>query len=128
MELFEKVCYLIEEQDMTKKEFANKFLSLNPKLRTTGEAPSLSSIYNYLTGKREIKVELIPYIAETLEVKEQELFEFNIEYLAEYNYAHSKEIREIIQLLEYLPSIAIKNLQKSLQEYKKIVDNGFEIK
>ena len=128
MELFEKVNYLIKEKNMTKKEFANKFLSLNPKLRTTGEAPSISSIYNYLTGKREIKVEHIPYIAETLEVKEQELFEFNIEYLAEYNYAHSKEVREIIKLLEYLPAVAIKNLKSSLEEYKKISDKGFQIK
>lgn len=126
MELFEKINYLIVEKNMTKKEFANKFLSLNPKLRTTGEAPSLSSIYNYLTGKREIKVELIPYIAETLEVKEQELFEFDIEYLAEYNYAQSKEVREIIQLLEYLPTVAIKNLKLRLEEYKKLCEKGFE--
>lgn len=126
MELFEKINYLIVEKNMTKKEFANKFLSLNPRLRTTGEAPSLSSIYNYLTGKREIKVELIPYIAETLEVKEQELFEFDIEYLAEYNYAQSKEVREIIQLLEYLPTVAIKNLRLRLEEYKKLCEKGFE--
>ena len=126
MELFEKVNYLINEKGMNKKEFANKFLSLEPKLRTTGEAPSLASIYSYLKGKREIKVELIPYIAETLEVKEQELFEFNLEYLAEYNYAQSKEVREIVDLLEYLPTIAIKNLKSRLQEYKKICDKGFE--
>ena len=126
MELFEKVNYLITEKGMSKKEFANKFLSLNPRLRTTGEAPSLSSIYNYLTGKREIKVELIPYIAEALEVKEQELFEFNLEYLAEYNYAQSKEIREIVQLLEYLPTIAIEKLKSRLEEYKKLCHKGFE--
>lgn len=126
MELYEKVNYLIAEKDMNKKEFANKFLSLNPKLRTTGEAPSLSSIYNYLTGKREIKVELIPYIAEALDVKEQELFEFNLEYLAEYNYAQSKEVREIIDLLEYLPTVAVKNLRSRLEEYKKLCEKGFD--
>jgi len=126
MELFEKVNYLIAEKNMNKKEFANKFLSLNPKLRTTGEAPSLSSIYNYLTGKREIKVELIPYFAEALEVKEQELFEFNLEYLAEYNYAQSKEVREIVQLLEYLPTVAVKSLKLRLEEYKKLCKKGFE--
>ena len=36
--------------------------------------PSLPSIYNYLNGNREIKAELIPYIAKALEVSEQELF------------------------------------------------------
>ena len=76
MEVFEKINYLINEKNMTKKEFADKFLSLNPKLRTTGEAPSYSSIYGYLSGRREIKIELIPYIAEALNVKEQELFNF----------------------------------------------------
>jgi len=59
-----------------------------------------------------MKVELIPYIAETLEVKEQEFFEFNFEYLAEYNYAQSKEVREIVDLLEYLPTVAVKNLNQ----------------
>jgi len=126
MELFEKVNYLINEKEMTKKEFANKFLSLEPKLRTTGEAPSLASIYSYLSGKREIKVELIPYIAEALDVKEQELFEFNLEYLAEYNYAQSKEVREIVDLLEYLPTIAIKDLKMRLEEHKKLCKKGFD--
>ena len=55
------------------------------------------------------------------------LSEFNIEYLAEYNYAHSKEVREIIKLLEYLPAVAIKNLKSSLEEYKKNSDKGFQI-
>ena len=103
MELFEKVNYLIVEKNMTKKEFANKFLALNPKLRTTGEAPSFASIYSYLSGKREIKVELISFIAETLDVKEQELFEFDIEYKTEYNYKKSKDVRDVIELLQYLP-------------------------
>ncbi len=71
-------------------------------------------------------MELIPYIAEALEVKEQELFEFNLEYLAEYNYAQSKEVREIIQLLEYLPTLAIENLKSRLEEYKKLCEKGFD--
>jgi transcriptional regulator with XRE-family HTH domain len=125
MEFFEKVNYLIHEQGMSKKEFANKFLSLRPKLKSTGEAPSLASIYSYLTGKREIKVELIPYIAEALNVKEQELFEFNIEYSTEYNYVKSKDIREIIELLQYLPTLALRELKSKLYEYKKIYKEGF---
>lgn len=120
MEFFEKVNYLIDEKGMSKKEFAKKFLSLEPRLRTTGKPPSLGSIYSYLTGKREIKVELIPYIAEALGVKEQELFEFDIEYASSYNYKKSKEVREIIDLLHYLPNSKLKELKDSLLEYKAL--------
>ncbi|MDD5401361.1 MAG: helix-turn-helix transcriptional regulator [Sulfurimonas sp.] len=55
------------------------------KLKSTGEIPSEQTIYGYLNGKRELKAELIPYIAEVLEVDEQELFRFDIEYASEYN-------------------------------------------
>ncbi len=122
MEFYEKVNYLIKEQNMTKKEFANKFFALNPKLRTTGEAPSLGSIYSYLTGKREIKVELIPYIAEVLGVSEQELFSFDIEYACDYNHRHSKEVREIIHLLQYAPKGAIENIRNYLSKYQTLQD------
>lgn len=125
MEVFEKINYLIQEKSMNKKEFATKFLSLRPKLRTTGEAPSVASIYSYLTGKREIKVELIPYIAEALDVREQELFEFNVEYSTDYNKVKSKEVREIIDLLQYLPNPAIESLKERLYEYRDVYKKGF---
>ncbi len=122
MEFYEKVNYLIKEQNMTKKDFANKFFASNPRLRTTGEAPSISSIYSYLSGKREIKVELIPYIAEVLGVAEQELFSFDIEYACEYNHRHSKEVREIISLLQYAPKMTIENIRNQLLKYKTLHD------
>jgi hypothetical protein len=127
MELYEKINYLINEQSLSKKEFSQKFLALNPKLRTTGEAPSTASIYSYLTGKREIKVELIPYMAEALAVKEQELFQFDIEYATEYDQKKSKEVREILDLLQYLPPIAIKNLKEQLKKYKDLNTEGFNL-
>jgi len=120
MELFEKINYLIEEKGLSKKKFTNRFLALEPRLRTTGNPPSIGSIYSYLSGKREIKVELIPYIAEALEVKEQELFEFNIEYSTEYNYSQSKEVREIINLLQYLPASKLRELKEGLSKYKAL--------
>ena len=122
---YEKINYLIEEKGMSKKEFASKFLDLNPRLRTTGEPPSLSSVYNYLSGKREIKVELIPYMAEALGVREQEIFEFDIEYSSNYNYKHSKEIREIIDLLQYLPPNGVHDLKEKLYQYKVLYEKGF---
>ncbi|MEA2017597.1 MAG: helix-turn-helix transcriptional regulator [Campylobacterota bacterium] len=126
MEVYEKINYLIKEKFLTKKDFANKFLSLEPKLRTTGEAPSIGSIYSYLTGKREIKIELIPYIAEALNVKEQELFEYNIEYSTEYNFLKSKDVREILELLQYLPNNSIKDLKLKLYEYKNLHNKSFK--
>lgn len=118
MEFYEKVNYLIKEQNMTKKEFSDKFLFLEPKLRTTGEAPSIGSIYSYLSGKREIKVELIPYIAEVLGVSEQELFSFDIEYAVKY----SKEIRELIHLLQYAPKVTIEQIRDQLLKYKELYE------
>ncbi|QHG91781.1 XRE family transcriptional regulator [Sulfurimonas sp. CVO] len=124
MEVFEKINYLINEKNMTKKEFADKFLSLNPKLRTTGEAPSYSSIYGYLSGRREIKIELIPYIAEALNVKEQELFNFDLEYSTEFNIRYSKDVREIINLLQYAPKNMIEHIKLTLQKFKKSYEDG----
>ncbi len=123
MQLFEKINYLIEEKKLSKKEFTDIFLSLEPRLRTTGNPPSIGSVYSYLSGKREIKVELIPYIAEALGVKEQELFEFNIEYATEYNYNKSKEVHEIIDLLQYLPNTKLRELKDGLIKYKSLNEN-----
>jgi len=120
LEVYEKINYLLNEKNMSKKKFADKFLSLNPRLRTTGEAPSYSSIYGYLSGRREIKVELIPYIAETLNVKEQELFNFNIEYSTEFNIRYSKDAREVLDLLQYAPKNMIEHIKATLQKFKKI--------
>ncbi|MBW6489371.1 helix-turn-helix transcriptional regulator [Sulfurimonas sp.] len=124
MEVFEKINYLISEKNMSKKEFADKFLSLNPRLRTTGEAPSYSSIYGYLSGRREIKIELIPYIAEALNIKEQELFNFDLEYSTEFNIRYSKDVREIIELIQYAPKNMIEHIKVTLQRFKKSYDDG----
>ena len=75
MEVFEKINVLIKEQGLNKKEFVKKLLLLEPKLKSTGEIPTEHAIYSYLNGNREIKIELIPYIAEALNITEQELFD-----------------------------------------------------
>jgi len=124
LEVFEKINYIINEKNMSKKEFADKFLSLNPRLRTTGEAPSYSSIYGYLSGRREIKIELIPYIADALNIKEQELFNFDLEYSTEFNIKYSKDIREIIELFQYAPKNMIEHIKLTLQKFKKNYEDG----
>jgi len=120
MEVFEKINYIMKEKNILKKNFVKSLLTLEPKLNSTGNTPTEQTIYRYLNGQRELKVELIPYIAEVLEVDEQELFRFDIEYATEYNIRYSKEVREILDLLQYAPKISIENIKKQLLEYKKL--------
>jgi len=126
MEVYEKINYIMDEKRISKKTFVDKLLSLEPRLKQTGEVPSVQTIYRYLNEQREIKIELIPYIAETLGIKEQELFEFDIEYSNEYNYTKSKDAREILDLLQYLPNNAIKDLKTRLYQYKDNYNKGFD--
>jgi len=120
MEVYEKINYLLQESNLKKKEFVRKLLDLEPKLKQTGEVPTEQTIYRYLNGIREIKIELIPYIAEVLGVSEQELFSFDIEYASEYNHRYSKEIREIIELLQYVPKVTLEQIKTQLLKYKEL--------
>jgi len=116
----DKIKYMIEEKNISKTDFAEKLLALEPKLNSTGKPPSLSTVYGYLNGRREIKIELIPYIAEVLNIREQELFEFDIEYATEFNYVRSKEVREIISLLRFVPPAKIIELKDNLMKFKEL--------
>lgn len=124
MEVWEKINYLLEEKKMTKHEFASKLIMLEPKLKRTSEIPSVQTILGYLYGKRELKVELIPYIAEVLGVDEQELFRFDIEYASEYNIRYSKDVREILDLLYYAPKPMIEHIKNALRKCKKSYEEG----
>lgn len=126
MEVWEKINYLLEEKKMTKQEFAHKLIMLEPKLKRTSEIPSVQTILGYLYGKRELKVELIPYIAEVLEVDEQELFHFDIEYASEYNIRYSKDAREILSLLYYAPKPIVEHIKILLRKYKKTYEEGIK--
>lgn len=75
MEVYEKINLLLLEKKLSKKDFAVKLRNLEPKLNSTMEIPSEKSIYAYLNGRIGIKIELIPYIAEVLEIPEQLLFD-----------------------------------------------------
>jgi transcriptional regulator with XRE-family HTH domain len=124
VEVWEKINYILAEKNISKKEFADKLTALEPKIKRTGETPSFHTILGYLYGKREIKIELIPYIAEALGVEEQELFSFDLEYAASYNYKQSKELREIVHLLRYAPQSVIIHMKEQLQKYKKLYDES----
>ncbi len=74
MEVYEKINNILKQQNITKREFAKRLIQIEPKLKSTGEIPTEKAIYGYLSGASSIKIELIPYIAETLRITEQELF------------------------------------------------------
>jgi len=126
MEVIDKINYLLKEKSLQKKEFTKMLQSLEPKLKSTGEIPSEQTIYGYLNGKRELKIELIPYIAEVLEVEEQEFFRFDIEYATEYNFRYSKDAREILDLLQYAPANMIEHIRTTLKGYKNYYEEGVE--
>ncbi len=122
MDIIEKINYLIKEKGLSKKAFAESLQNLQPTLKSTGNPPNIQTIYGYLNGKRELKVELIPYIAEVLGVSEQELFSFDIEYATEYNIRYSDEIREMIDLLAYAPKAVREEIRDLLLEIKNVSD------
>ena len=124
MEVWEKINYLLVEKGISKKDFVDKLIALEQKLKQTGEIPSIQTFYRYLNNQREIKVELIPYIAEALNISEQELFTNDIEFSNEYNYKYSKEAREILDLLKFTPRSAIDDIKNYLLKYKKIYNDG----
>jgi len=127
MRVADKINYLLEEKGLTKREFAKNLLALEPKLDSTGKPPHESTIYGYLNGGREIKIELIPYIAEVLGVSEQELFSSELEYSTNQNIKYSKEVREIISLITCTPHAYMEQILAQLQKYKKLLSESPKI-
>lgn len=126
MDIIEKINYLIKEKNLQKKDFVKLLQATEPKLKSTGEIPSEQTIYGYLNGKRELKIELIPYIAEVLGVDEQELFRFDIEYATEYNLRYSKDAREILDLLQYTPKPMLEQIKTAMRKFKKTYEEGMK--
>ena len=126
MNIVNKINYFVRERGMTKREFARRLSSLEPRLKRTGTVPSEQTIYGYLNGKREVKVELIPYIADVLGINEQELFSEEIEYIADYDARFSNEVRDIINLLYYAPRPFRIEIKELLENVKGGAENVFE--
>lgn len=147
MEVYEKINLYLKSKKISKKEFSKRLLSMNVKLRNTGEIPSENTIYAYLNGRIGIKIELIPYIAEVLEIPEQLLFDDSSRtrkiYLKHILQNASSEEKEFIKskvcqeqtskiyipkdrfhaiqdLLVYAPEIFLENLESTLKNYKDL--------
>ena len=73
--VYENINRLIKEKGWTKREFAQRLISLDATSKRTGERLGEKAIYAYLNGRSAIHVDLIPAIAEALQVSEQQLFE-----------------------------------------------------
>ena len=144
MEIYEKISHYIEIDRISKKEFAQKLVSLEPKSTKTGEIISEKIVYSYLSGHTAIKAYLIPYISDVLGVPEQFLFDESknsrmkmIKYISagltqeEKAYLQTvinedknrEEQEEIMTLLQYAPSPMLTKIKKSLLQIKSITQN-----
>lgn len=108
----------MQEKEISKKDFVKQLLLLEPKLKTTGEVPSEQTIYRYLNGQRELKVEILPYIAEVLGIDEGEFFKFDIEYASNHNIRYSKDVRELLELLQYVPKPTLEYIKTVFRHFK----------
>jgi transcriptional regulator with XRE-family HTH domain len=151
MEVYEKINLLIQEKGFSKKEFSDKLRNLEPKLSSTNEIPSEKSIYAYLSGRVNIQIELIPFIAEVLEIPEQVLFDSSdrgrmntLKYLSKDLNSKEKEFllkkldilkesgqtsiipkdiyHSIKDLLVYAPEPFLKKMESALKDYKALTD------
>ena len=141
MAVHEQINLLIEEKGLTKREFAKRLISLEPKSKRTGETMSEKAVYAYLSGKSVINADLIPYIADTLQVSEQSLFVENektrvrlLKHLLESLSDKEKKVIEkfyidalmperygdIVTLLPYASQSILEKIEQSLLEMKSI--------
>jgi len=147
MELYEKINSYLKDKKLSKREFAKRLIALEPKLRNTGEIPSENTIYAYLNGRIGIKIELISYVAEVLNIPEQLLFDDSsrlrklyLKYILgtisteETEFIKSKlcnnslksqritkdRFYTIHDLLKYAPDLFLDKLEGILKEYKEL--------
>ncbi|MDX9743101.1 MAG: hypothetical protein RBT59_04725 [Arcobacteraceae bacterium] len=147
MEVYEKINLVLKENKISKKIFARKLRDLEPKLKSTFEVPSEKTVYAYLNGRIGLKIELIPYIAEVLNIPEQLLFDDSLrarknylKYILDNASSEEKEFvkskvcveqvaritipqdrfHKIQDLLVYAPEIFLDELEKTLRNYKDL--------
>jgi len=135
MEVYERINSILKEKKILKKKFVEKLLSLEPKLKTTDEIPTAPTIYSYLNGTLNLKLELIPYIAEALDITEQELFDntkkSRLKYINFFLKNPTKEEIELIKSKTLKYDIKIKNSIVANKNNGNIIintkyDNEFE--
>lgn len=124
MKVVDRINEILQEKKLTKKELANRLINLEIKTNKTGEIPSISTIYAYLNGKIEIKADMLPLIAEALNIHEQEFFTDEKRLLKILTKVYGKEknsseYEKIIELLEYVSPKTLFTLEELLVQNKK---------
>lgn len=123
MEVYERINQILKEQNLTKRDFSNRLRSLEPKLKTTGEIPSENTIYSYLSGRITIPIELIPYIAEVLNIIEQELFDTTVSYKKYVRYIMKNVKNRDFEYLKNLINNQINSNLIQIEEEKSLNEN-----
>jgi transcriptional regulator with XRE-family HTH domain len=116
MQIYENINRLLHDKKVSKRDFVQQLINLNPNLKRTGEVPSVKTIYKYLNGSLSIPIELVSYMAEALNVPEQEIFRENSE--KDYRYlrllienASTNDLEKMRIFFD--TSMKLKNLQSS---------------
>jgi transcriptional regulator with XRE-family HTH domain len=112
LNITEKINNIIDEKGLTRKYFVNQLILLNPILKSTGETPSSSTIYGYLNGNREVKIELLPYIAKVLDVSIADLFDET-----------EKNRIKILQNILKFPTLEEKKLLENYFKFEEKINN-----
>jgi transcriptional regulator with XRE-family HTH domain len=147
MEVYERINLYLKDKKISKKEFAKQLLHSDVKLKNTGDVPSENTIYAYLNGRIGLKIELIPYIAEVLQIPEQLLFDDSsrtrkiyLNHLLKDITSEEAELlksrlcdekqpistvpkdrmHKIQDLLQYAPEMFLQQLENTLKEYKDL--------
>jgi transcriptional regulator with XRE-family HTH domain len=79
MEVVDKINHILKQKKLTKREFAKILRDLEPRLKSTDQPPIETTIYKYLNGQVSIPIELVSFIAEALDITEQELFDDSLQ-------------------------------------------------
>lgn len=119
MTILERINAILKSKNMSKRELARRIIALEYRAAKTGEIPTESSIYAYLNGTIELKADLLPYIAQALNIYEQELFssETKSQKILQKIYRNNIErYAEIIDLLEYVSPKTMETLEAILDK------------
>ncbi len=130
MEVYEKINYIIKQKKMTKREFAKILRDLEPRLKSTDQPPIETTIYKYLNGQVSIPIEIISFIAEALDITEQELFDDSLKAKIKFlKYIEKDCNKEELEVLGQNTNLNIQNFieendtREQNQEVSNTIDN-----
>jgi hypothetical protein len=150
MELYKTVTLRLKQLKMSKREFARRLIEREIRSRRTGSIVSEKIIYSYLDGTTAMVTELIPYIAEILDITEQELFDDTepkrlkqLRHILKnpsenekktaalllkeqdgegYGFPTDFQLGRLAELLPYAPTVAVEKITQILARYKKLFE------